>query len=478
MICYRCGMAVGKSYQCPHCGASMTLFVRAKHISNAYYNEGLQKAKVRNLSGAVISLKASLRFDKYNTKARNLLGLIYYETGEIVDAISEWVISKNFEPKDNDATRYLDDIQENETQLDAINSTIKKYNQALLYCKQDSRDLAIIQLKKVLSLNPKLVKAHQLLALLYLQEDKLDLAKKTLRDAGKIDTDNTTTLRYLREVNKRIKENGKNKKQPTTDELISYQSGNDTIIMPKRFRETSLAQTVVSIVIGLVVGICVTCFLVVPNVKSKAKAEATKSLLSANDTISSNGLTITDLEAQVEELQSELDGLNSDEDSATSRLVSYKALIAAYAAANSGDTTEATTLLAQVDSDDLDETAQEVFNMTRMFVDATYLEEVYQAGKTAYNSEDYETAAQNLQLVITVDRDYAEDNVVGAALYYLADSYYQLAQVEEASEGSEAAATYYALAKEYFTEIQSDYPNTTRATLAAEALGNIAGKGY
>ena len=75
------------------------------------------------------------------------------------------------------------------------------------YCKQDSRDLAIIQLKKVLSLNPKLVKAHQLLALLYLQDNKLELAKKTLRNAGKIDTNNTTTLRYLREVNARLKEN-------------------------------------------------------------------------------------------------------------------------------------------------------------------------------------------------------------------------------------------------------------------------------
>ena len=35
----------------------------------------------------------------------------------------------------------------------------------MLYCRQNSTDLAIIQLKKVLSLNPKLVKGHQLLAL-------------------------------------------------------------------------------------------------------------------------------------------------------------------------------------------------------------------------------------------------------------------------------------------------------------------------
>lgn len=72
-----------------------------------------------------------------------------------------------------------------------------KYNQALLYCKQNSRDLAIIQLKKVLSLNPKLVSGHQLLALLYSGRTH-DLAKKSLRNAGKIDANNTVTLRYLK----------------------------------------------------------------------------------------------------------------------------------------------------------------------------------------------------------------------------------------------------------------------------------------
>lgn len=65
--------------------------------------------------------------------------------------------------------------------------------------------------EKVLSLNPKLVKAHQLLALLYLQDNKLELAKN-LRNAGKIDTNNTTTLRYLREVNARLKEKSPSKK--------------------------------------------------------------------------------------------------------------------------------------------------------------------------------------------------------------------------------------------------------------------------
>lgn len=213
MICYKCGQDAGWNDKCPVCGADLSLFKRAIRISNSYYNDGLQKAQVRNLSGAIISLRQSLKFYKYNIQARNLLGLIYYEMGEMVDALSEWVISANYQPDDNLAKKYIDQIHNNRNQLETINQTIKKYNQALTYCKQDSKDLAVIQLRKVLSLNPKLVKGHQLLALLYLEEGHLDKAKKALRDAGKIDTDNTTTLRYLKEVNRRLKEKGTERKK-------------------------------------------------------------------------------------------------------------------------------------------------------------------------------------------------------------------------------------------------------------------------
>ena len=203
MYCFSCGVNVKNQEVCPNCGAGLHIMQKAVRLSNAYYNDGLAKASVRNLSGALVSLKTSLRFYKYNIDARNLLGLVLYEMGETVDALSEWVISKNYQPKENLASRYLDEIQSNRSNLETLNQTIKKYNQALLYCKSDSRDLATIQLKKVLSMNPKMVKAHQLLALLYIQEEKYELAKKTLRNAGKIDTDNTTTLRYLKEVNAR-----------------------------------------------------------------------------------------------------------------------------------------------------------------------------------------------------------------------------------------------------------------------------------
>ena len=123
-------------------------------MSNRYYNDGLEKANVRDLSGAIISLKQSLKLNKNNMNARNLLGLVYYETGEAVAALGEWVISKNLKNNKNIADDYIRMVQSNPTKLDAMNQTIKKYNQALAYCYQDSLDLAVIQLKKVLSINP------------------------------------------------------------------------------------------------------------------------------------------------------------------------------------------------------------------------------------------------------------------------------------------------------------------------------------
>ena len=133
MICYKCGQEVGNAKRCPNCGADLSVFLKVRHISNAYYNLGLEQAGVRNLSGAIVSLKNSLKFNKYNIDARNLLGLIYCETGEVVDALSEWVISRSYQPKDNLASHYLDEIQQDRGRLDSVNQTIKKYNQALHY---------------------------------------------------------------------------------------------------------------------------------------------------------------------------------------------------------------------------------------------------------------------------------------------------------------------------------------------------------
>ena len=448
MICYRCGGDAGRNDICPHCNADIKIFQKVERASNSYYNDGLQKAQVRNLSGAIISLRQALKLYKYNTQARNLLGLVYYEMGEVVDALSEWVISANYKPEDNLAINYLREIKENRSQLDAVNQTIKKYNQALLYCRQDSRDLAIIQLKKVLSLNPKLVKGHQLLALLYMQEKQPEKAKRALRDAGRIDTDNTTTLRYLKEVNRQLKEKGKDNK-PKNDDLISYQSGNETIIMPKRFRESSLGGTLGYILIGLIVGVAATVFLIVPGVKSKIKEDAKNSLLDANDTISNNAITISDLERQIEDLQNQIDESESKDSEEAAKTAAYEDLLNAYVAYTSEDTVSAGSYLEKIDSSMLSGQALETYNTINDSVSATYLEDLYNEAYSYYTAYDYENAAKSFQKIVDQDESYKD----GSAAYYLAQSYRKLEKMEDA--------------KKYYQYILDNYPGTEKANTAA-----------
>ena len=261
--CKHCGGSIAVTGYCTRCGLKMDYVNKALNSSKYYYNIGLDKARVRDMSGAEEALRLALKYDKMNIDARNLLGLIYYETGETVQALAQWVISTNYQPKKNIANSYLNEVQTNNTKLDLVDQTIKKFNQALLYCQQGSEDLAIIQLKKVLSMSPKLVKGHQLMALLYMKGEEYGKAKKALRRAQLLDTNNTRTLNYMKEIIS-IEKNRPGGGKKRSDNL-TYQSGNELIIQPTdSYREHSAFYTVINIFIGLAVGVALMWFLVIP----------------------------------------------------------------------------------------------------------------------------------------------------------------------------------------------------------------------
>ena len=174
------------------------------YLSNQWYNDGLKKANIRDLSGAITSLKKSLQFNRDNIAARNLLGLVYYGRGEVAEALVEWIISKNIKTHGNIANYYIKKVQESQSELEVINQAIKRYNQALAYCQQGGEDLAAIQLKKVIAAHPTFLRAYQLLTLLYMQTEQYSKARQLIRKAHKLDTTNETTLRYMHELKKKL----------------------------------------------------------------------------------------------------------------------------------------------------------------------------------------------------------------------------------------------------------------------------------
>lgn len=91
-----------------------------RYRSLYWYNDGLKKAKIRDLTGALASLKKSIRFDKYNKDARNLLGLVYYGRGEVPRAMAVWIVSERLNPRENVATEYLKSCRESKNWLDTV----------------------------------------------------------------------------------------------------------------------------------------------------------------------------------------------------------------------------------------------------------------------------------------------------------------------------------------------------------------------
>jgi len=311
MKCYVCGNRLGREDFCMSCGTDIRMYRHIMCMSNMLYNDGLEKAKVRDISGAIVSLNRSLKYNKRNIDARNLLGLCYFERGEVVPALSEWIISKNYESKKNIADEYINFLQSNPARLDTLNQTIKKFNQALNFCYQNSQDLAIVQLKKVLSINENLISGYQLLALLYIEMADYDKAGRTLLRALRIDRNDTTTQRYLKEINNLINEQantpeGKNETATVLpQEIITYQNGNDTIIQPVNPKEKRGFSSIINIVIGLVIGIAISWYLILPQKISLATQESEAKFMGLSEELAAEKASHQESIKQAETLENQ-----------------------------------------------------------------------------------------------------------------------------------------------------------------------------
>lgn len=455
MNCYVCNTIVDNEETCPYCGADIKAYRMIEKACAESYNDGLQRAKMRDLSGAIESLNRSLQYDKYNIDARNLLGLVYYEFGEPVQALREWVISKNLKPKNNHADYYLGEIQHGAGALGKLDQTVKKYNQAIEYCNQGNRDLARIQLKKVLGLNSKMVRARQLLALLYMQDGEYENARRELSAAAKTDVKNPRTIRYMQEVRKVLKEqNNSNKKKKRVSDLPEYNPTTDAMALPRQTLIETIDNVrggVFNILIGLGIGLLVTVFLIVPNVRQEANSSAASALVDANEEAAGNASDIVALKAQIEKLQSKLENYEGKGDMQTS----YEQLFSAQDAYNNADIDAASVAISQVNRDLLGTAGQTMYDGLSEIINTQVLENTYAAAVTAFNEQNYDEAINQYLAVIALDEGY--DN--GQALYNLAESYSNKWDFENALT--------------YYNKVVELYPDTSLSRKAQKKVDDI-----
>lgn len=443
MKCFNCGADLKDSEYCSQCGADVKLYSRMLKLSNAYYNEGLEKAKVRDLSGAVLALRESLKINKKNTNARNLLGLIYYEMGMAVEALTQWIISRSFQSSKNIADEYIESIQNNPARLDTVNTSLRKYNQALVYCQQGSYDLAIIQLKKVLSVNGKLLDAHLLLALLYMKVENYARARNEIKKVLAVDCNNTQALRYLKELNRET-DKDQPKEEEKNKDYIAYTRDNETIIQPVGVKDNSGFHAILNVVIGLVIGVAVMGLLIMPALQSKKSGELNKAVAEYSDQVDAKSATLDSLKQENESLKQQAEEATKAASDAADKVSSYEELLKAYAAYSTGDSAAALQELEAINQDTLSDDAKTLYSSIFSEVGVTAVNDLYKTGYAAYEKGDYDTAIADL------GKCYELDNTQGDALYFLARSYHKSGDTENA--------------KIYYQKVIEEFPNTRKAT--------------
>ena len=312
-------------------------YVKRNHqIANSYYNLGLEKAQIRDLSGAAECLKKSLRFNKYQTDSRNLLGLIYYEMGEVADAIVQWVISLNLQPENNRCDYYLDEIQRKPGRLEVASQNVKKYNQALWYAQTGSYDLAILQLVSAVEENDHYVKAQLLLALLCISQENYIRAGKALRRVLQIDRSNQKALWYMSVVKKNTGRAEIERQQ--LDHAFSHSRlEDDNIILPPTYRESTGGQMVIHILVGVVLGVAAFMTLVMPSIEERINSEHNQEILEYSEQLSQSNIRADQLESQLAQAEgardtaeASLESVVSDSGGTISQYASLARILQAY----------------------------------------------------------------------------------------------------------------------------------------------------
>ena len=410
MKCVSCGAQLTDSVYCPICGCDNSVQKEAIVLSGLYYNQGLEKAQIRDLSGAIDQLKRSLKFNKLNVEARNLLGLVYFETGEVVAALSEWVISKNIQPEENLASLYIANLQKDVGKLDVINQTIKKFNIALSNCQDGHEDVAMIQLKKILVQNPKLIKGYHLLALLYMKNEEYERARKLLKKALKIDRTNTTTLRYLREIDEMtgtptITEGRfrlllkKEKKEEGPAETRERNT------LPPFLKEHPFSAGVLGMIAGMVLGIIAVSILFVPAANRKINR-------AANERIAQYSQEAADLRNELAEKDSQVTGARETADASVTKLneavaqaSAYEQLSAALKAYYEEKEEKAAEALAALDPSYLSEDAKASYNMMANDLRSLLFEKLKENGIAKLDSGDLKGAVNALTRASEINSD-------------------------------------------------------------------------
>lgn len=428
--------------------------ITLERIANCYYNLGLERARLRDLSGAAELLKKSLLFDKYQKDARNLLGLIFFECGETTDALVQWVISMNLLPQDNIADYYLDEIQRKPAILKICSENVKRYNQALDYAQNNNEDLAIMQLNRVIEDRPNYIKAHILLVLLYMKREDWVKAGRSLYKVLKIDRNNPKALVLMDEVKQNT--GRKEVEQNRLKNAFSHRKMiDDDVLVPQEVKQISPWMVVIYILTGVVLALFSFYLLVLPAHIKKQNVLNNQEMISYTEKLDQSNREYASLKEDYEALKAKYDStyqqVQQYENANASFMGQYQSLNQIEAAYNSGDVVTAATLYTSLDSSAItDPTMQSRLQNIKSYMEGNVYQTLANMGTNEWNSGNLEQALKYYQLSIAIRQE--------------PENMYLYARLQQAMGKTEDA-------NKLFDQIVGEHPDSPYAERARQARG-------
>lgn len=428
--------------------------VMLEQIANCYYNLGLERARLRDLSGAAELLKKSLTFDKYQKDARNLLGLIFFECGETADALVQWVISMNLLPQDNIADHYLDEIQRKPAILRICSDNVKRYNQALDYAQNNNEDLAIMQLNQVIQDSPNYIKAHILLALLYMKREDWVKAGRSLYLVLKIDRNNPKALVLMDEVKHNT--GRKEVEQSRLKNAFSHRKmTDDDVLIPQEVKQVSPWMVVGYIFVGVILALFAFYLLIMPAKTKALNAENNRELISYTEKLDASNRAYAELKDSYDTLESQYaeaaDQVSQFENANASFMGQYQALNEIRTALANGDTLQAAKLYTGLDQSQISDAAMlQQLQSIKVQMEGSIYQELADQATSAWNSGNRDQAAELYNLSLAI-REEPEN------MYLLGRLYQNMGRTDEANT--------------LFDKIIGAHPDSNYAERARQARG-------
>jgi tetratricopeptide (TPR) repeat protein len=450
-------MEFESGHVCPACKVDVPLFSKTVRISDSLYNAGLARAKSADMTGAVDSLKKSLALNKNNVAARNLIGLVYFEIGRIGDALKEWLISASLLTEENPASEYIQRIEKNTRPIEKLNDAARMYNMAFDYIRQKSDDMAIIQLKKAIELNPKFIDALNLLSLCYLMRGENDKAVGVIEKTLSLDVNNPIALHYYRQIfpGKTRPELGHAAKKAAVSSAVRRQPAGE----PWFGRSFPIAG-ILAFIIGGLSAFAVLYILIVPEKIAVKELEIEKL---QNDRV-----------AQVQLLQEQLDSVNTElkglleservlkeENAALASQIDLNEklnrIVDAERRLDRQEYQEAVDAAASISADGLPSDLLERLRNIRITAYPQLTLKYYNDGVRLYNSASYGQSRlefENALRYVQPDEELGDD-----VLYYLG----RIAVIEDDPDG----------ARVYFQRVLDEYPDGNQAANARSRLNSL-----